>query len=1233
MPGLIRIILIDTHLPGVVELKLDGHTNICGTNASGKTTLQRLIPVFYGEYPSRVVPATRDSFEKWYLPRESSFIIYEYERNEEDLCQAVLASSGNGVNYRYIGKPFDLDDYLYRNKKGGHASVTMNELARSLKRNGVLVTNLLNTKEFRAILQNDRAILNDSSNNRELLGYARIFSLCAQSNHLRHIEKLAKAVHSKEGKMETIKAMISAILEEDGVQPPSSSLSRNRVEDWIRECHLIKEFDAIRPEFAKLEQADHQLNQSEQRLVKLQQQFNQDISILSAKTLSLQSELDEKQLQSKKIESDWTNERDQLSRTLSEAKADSHKLEADLEQVEREFDDWQSQDIEKLQKSVQKLPQWQSEHETATTRYALLTEKHQDIESSFNKRIAKLGEKLAAELDGYGEEKAKHQDTLSQQKSEEQQKLQYIRQDYQTQIANVEKEYQQRLGDLKIQQAEINAAMKNAGFNEFEQSQLDILDASIKETSAEEDAKREFLRRAQRQYQSAVNERAQLNTKLEQTRKEHQTCIQSVNAVEALLYPGENSLLEYLRKQQNGWENELGKVIHPDLLNRTDLKPQEGKANSGLFGLALDLSTVDTPDYALSEQALKTQLAEVHGATESALENENQAELLLAKANEEVRNKELSQAKAESDSKTAEANRRRAQQDKEQVQQEYAHALLERRQQNKKRLATNETAQSKCQNLHSQASQEVRDQQREAETEHQFHWQQLLGDSQEKIDQVEEHIQRARQVAAQDKKKTTQWKANELNNRGVDVDEIGGLQKQINQLEDDISFTEKNRYKVKDYERWYTTHFTGHKVVWQKNLTKTKKVASKTERQLNQKEASYKQQRQQVKDQQLQLEQDLRLAKEQDIDVQSINRSLIKLSIPDVTDASTAARNTKPNTISIAQRISEGQELLQTRERLLADIKVYVEHFDQLIAAQAGTGLADIWERSREDCALVNAQGIRSIDHRRLVSHLAQLLNEVVPQKLHGLREQGRIFGADLTQYYNVLEDIDKRIASQSKRISKEVDEELFLDGVSESAVKIRSRISELEFWPELAQFNKLYLAWMETGAVELPDENYATSMRLVLDILGRAALSGGISKLLDIELHIKEGNSNLVIRTDRQLNESSSHGMAYLILCKFLLAFTRLLRGNANTTIHWPIDELGTLHQSNVKKIFDACQNNNICVVGAFPNPESEVLTLFNNRYLIDKDTRKLQVVQPKVSALTERLKQRKQSDTEVSI
>ena len=124
----------------------------------------------------------------------------------------------------------------------------------------------------------------------------------------------------------------------------------------------------------------------------------------------------------------------------------------------------------------------------------------------------------------------------------------------------------------------------------------------------------------------------------------------------------------------------------------------------------------------------------------------------------------------------------------------------------------------------------------------------------------------------------------------------------------------------------------------------------------------------------------------------------------------------------------------------------------------------------------------------------------------------------------------------------------------------------------------------------------------------------------------MREAGADLVIRNDRQLMESSSHGMAYLILCKFLLAFTRLLRGDADTQIHWPIDEIGTLAYHNVEKLFLACDKNQIHIVGAFPNPESDVLLLFKHRYLIEVNAekpseRKLKRIEPRVSELTKRL------------
>ncbi|GMM68024.1 ATP-binding protein [Alteromonas sp. MTD1] len=1224
MAGLKRIILIDTHLPGVVELKLDGHTNICGTNASGKTTLQRLIPVFYGEYPSRVVPATRDSFERWYLPRLSSFIIYEYTRAEGDLCQAVLSSNGTGVNYRLIGKPFDIADYLIEQKSGKHTSVSSAELARAMKRSNVMVTSLLNTKDFRAIVQNDHGVLNQSNNARELLGYAKIFSLCEPSKHMRHIEKLAKAVHSKEGKMETIKAMIAAILEEDGVTPPTSGLSRHRVDDWIKECHLIKQFDKIRPEFSKLEQADMALTSTEKVLANLKHSFELDKTYLAARVETTKNELDENSFQRKQTDSEWGDTRDHLNQVISAARADVEKFTSELDTVEQEFDKWQDENIEQLKEDVANLSQWQNEKSLTESRYILLTEKHQDIESAYNKRLAELGEKLSISLEEMSAARQEAAENKAEQQQNEREALSRIQDDYNSQLNALNNDYQNSLSELKVAEAELKASLSNAGYNEFEQSQLDILDAAIKEASVNEDTARAELRQSQQAHNKAVEFRKECSNALDKARGAFQLEEKAVNKINALLYPGEGSLLEFLRANVDDWELSLGKVIRPELLERSDLSPEMGNATDTFMGIKLALGELDTPDYAYTEQALKQQLQEAEIRQAASLAAQNECEQRLAKANEDVRNAELVVTQKDNAVKSAEASRKRAQQDRDTVLSEYQQALSARKQKAKAKLESNQQAQKQQKAQFELSRDEIKDQQREAQTEHKFHWQQLIADSEARVSQLDNDMRKAKESAAKDRQDMQDWLESELNNRGVDVDEIGQLKKTINKLKEEIARTETHRHKVADYERWYTNVFTKQKVVWQEGLSKSRKLLGESERSLASKQSTYKAIREQLQEQHAQLEATLKTSTEHLEQVRTLSKSLAKLSL----HAGDESLEIKHDDVSIGQRISEVQSQLQERENLLSDIRAYVERFDQLIAAQAGTGLSDTWERAREECATLNAHGVKSFDHRRMVSHLAQLLNVIVPQKLQGLREQGRIFGADLSQYYFVLADIDKRIVSQSRRITQEVDGDLSLDGVSDSAVKIRSRISELEFWPELEQFRKLYEHWMEEGANELPEEEYGQSMRRVLDILGRAALTGGISKLLDIELHLREGNSDLVIRTDRQLNESSSHGMAYLILCKFLLAFTRLLRGDADATVHWPIDELGTLHQNNVKKIFEACQNNNISVVGAFPNPESEVLTLFENRYLIDKVTRQLQVVQPKASTIAARIKARKSGE-----
>ena len=67
-----RIILIDSYREGdIVEVRLDGHVNINGFNAAGKTTLLRTIPLFYGEAAARMLKGEqgKKSFTDHYLPR------------------------------------------------------------------------------------------------------------------------------------------------------------------------------------------------------------------------------------------------------------------------------------------------------------------------------------------------------------------------------------------------------------------------------------------------------------------------------------------------------------------------------------------------------------------------------------------------------------------------------------------------------------------------------------------------------------------------------------------------------------------------------------------------------------------------------------------------------------------------------------------------------------------------------------------------------------------------------------------------------------------------------------------------------------------------------------------------------------------------------------------------------------------------------------------------------------
>lgn len=1223
MPSLNRIILINTHLQGVVELVVDGHTNICGTNASGKTTLQRLVPVFYGEYPSRVVPATRDSFERWYLPTEQSFIIYEYQRMDGELCQAVLAASsdGKGVDYRLVHKAFDLDDYTKSRQGDSITCLNMAELGRHFKQMGVATTNQLNTRQYRAIIQNDRSLLAADTQRSDLRTWARQFSLCANEHSLRHIEKLVRAVHSREGKMETIKSMVAAILEEDGVAPPTTHLNPQRVEDWIRDSQLIQGFDAIRPEFARLERDHQDLQSCEARLSGLLLAYRTDQPVLFARQEDLKNTLEQAGFALKALEEKWRDERDELTLDLSQAQGTIDSSETQLTHIEEQYQTYLDANIDQAKADLEKLDGWKLELNHLKERLRLLTEQHADVHNAYLERKQEIQEQQQEALDRLHGQESHLRDELAARNQQQNSALSQLEKSFGNRQQETDASFREQKHAVQLEQRSLEQQIASFSYTEEEALSLNIFDCRLEEAEIKREAASQALDTLSQQERQLLRQREDGSQQLNQAARRVAERQRERGEAEQLLYPRQHTLLEFLRREQPGWELQLGKVIEPTLLQRTDLKPTLGETSiDSLYGLHLDLAMLETPEHAASEAELRHRVQLAEDNLQDAQNQHQQAEQQLAETSNALDELNTRLVIARTELQNRKNDHQRLKEERATLKQRLDAALADRRLQAKKQLGDLGNTLKQLQLEQDNLLEELETQFQEARMETLAHWQQVIGELEQRLALLKTQLTEQRNKAKAELAACEQWYQNELKSRGVDEAQLIQLKTDLRALDQRIKNTEARRAEVSRYQEWYALSWLKLKPRLQEELTRQKVLASELKLRLDTATGQFKSNREKFEQQKKQTLQALSILGEHLDSLKTLLRRLGELKLP---REGTLAEG------ELDERLRLGQELLHGRDALLGAIKQHVERFDTLIASKSGSSLAETWERSREECTLINERGIPGLDYRRLVPALDELLNKLVPQSLNGLREQGRIFGNELYNFFDILADIDKRIASQSARITREVSEDLILDGVSNSAVTIRSRITELEFWPELRAFARAYLAWEETGFAELPNDEYTGSMRRALEILGRSALNSGIAGLLEIELRLREGKSDLVIRTDRQLNESSSHGMAYLILCKFLLAFTRLLRGSAPAVVHWPIDELGTLHHGNVKKIFDACDGNAIRILGAFPNPDSEVLSLFANRYIVNRQTRQLQVVKPRLDVIGERLKARMTEET----
>ena len=443
MSQLLRIVLLHTHLPGVVELQLDQHTNICGTNASGKTTLQRLVPVFFGEQPNRVVPKTRKKFDEFYLPYSNSYLIYEYQREDGAVCQVVLTrKSDGGVEYRFVGAPYQSDFYLIHSGDDVKAMSYSDWAAAMRSRPEVQVSAKISaTSEYRSIIQNDAAALRgNNADSVKLRRLAASFSLVGSGHKLRHIEKLVSAVHAKEGKMDTLKAMLAAIFEEDGVTLPTTKVKNTKAREWIQQMRQSMRLDKLQQDFERLNQLAQQLAGCEAQLAALLPLLQQDEASEKRRKADAEQQVNMLRGQLQQLKEQFSQQQLELNSQLAKAEAGLHETSARLDQLQQRFDDYDSRDMPKLQRDSDALPLWREQLEETLEQYQLMVEQHGDLERQLEQRKTKLLEsfnRLSEQHCGKARQLQQQKDATHEQQD--------------TKLATLEQAFQSRLQQAQQQ--------------------------------------------------------------------------------------------------------------------------------------------------------------------------------------------------------------------------------------------------------------------------------------------------------------------------------------------------------------------------------------------------------------------------------------------------------------------------------------------------------------------------------------------------------------------------------------------------------------------------------------------------------------------------------------------------------------------------------------------------------------------------------------------------------------
>lgn len=618
-----KIIFINSaHIP-YAEIKLDGNVHFIGTQGVGKSTLLRAILFFYNVDKGKLgikVQAGQKSYDDFYLPKPTSYIIYEVCRENGNFFVMTFISGGRTA-FRIVDCAFDKKFFI---EDDGTVLYDWGKISGKIGPR-IFKSNIIrNYEDFRNIIYG-----NHLNTEKELRRFCILESPKYQ-NVPRTIQNifLNQSLESRVIKETIIDSMDFA---DDGID---LNFFREHVKNFRQQYEDIWKW--YKPEkngrikvkadadnvIAKYTQYEYQRKMIGEICGKLNFAFQRDkkrLPELSHNETQLSAELSKQKRLLGEENAQFTKERDEL-------KGKEAVIVEFLKDINIKRQHYSAIGIDIIAEKTSKENELKIRQQSLVNQENVLTAKNTDITAKYDS----LRKEADNQLKEYELQIKKqindltliHTENVGRFQTEYDGKQEDIRAKHQQKLDEIQENANQterERTDLLLRKQKVSQLNPFADeMSELNKKLTDLNNLKIKQEKESAKIQSEIDRIEHQVELSRKDLEAACEKEIQQIENKINTLETDIKKCDELILRQKGSLIEWLGENAAGWEANIGKILDEEsVLYNTALHPQFGEDNGTIFGVKIDVENIEkeirTPEkikFEISE--LQQQIADLN---------------------------------------------------------------------------------------------------------------------------------------------------------------------------------------------------------------------------------------------------------------------------------------------------------------------------------------------------------------------------------------------------------------------------------------------------------------------------------------------------------------------------------------------------------------------------------------------------------------------------------------------